>query len=87
MSENNGQQQNTTRRKRRGGGPSAILAPGEKPQNFRKAVSDTLSYMGGYKLAVVFVILISALATVFETVGPKVMGKATTLLAVSLRLA
>ena len=85
MSENNGQQQNTTRRKRRGGGPSAILAPGEKPQNFRKAVSDTLSYMGGYKLAVVFVILISALATVFETVGPKVMGKATTLLAVGVK--
>ena len=82
MAENNGQQQNNVRRKRRrGGGPSAILAPGEKPQNFRKAVSDTLSYMGGYKLAVVFVIFISALATVFETVGPKVMGKATTLLA------
>ena len=81
MADNNGQNQNNVRRKRRGGGPSAILAPGEKPQNFRKAVSDTLSYMGGYKLAVVFVILISALATVFETVGPKVMGKATTLLA------
>ena len=81
MADNNGQNQNNVRRKRRGGGPSAILAPGEKPQNFRKAVSDTLSYMGGYKLAVVFLILISALATVFETVGPKVMGKATTLLA------
>ncbi|MBQ6389562.1 MAG: ABC transporter ATP-binding protein [Mogibacterium sp.] len=37
--------------------------------------------MGGYKLAVVFVVLISAVATVFETVGPKVMGRATTLLA------
>ena len=77
--ENRSQQNN--RRKRRGGGPSAILAPGEKPKNFRKAVSDTLSYMGGYKLAVVFVVLISAVATVFETVGPKVMGRATTLLA------
>ena len=81
MAENNSQQQNTQRRKRRGGGPSAILAPGEKPKNFRKAVSDTLSYMGGYKLAVVFVVFIAALATIFETVGPKVMGKATTLLA------
>ena len=82
MSENNeNQQQNNTRRRQRRGGPSAILAPGEKPKNFRKAVKDTLSYMGGYKLAVVFVILISALATIFETLGPKVMGKATTLLA------
>ena len=77
----NNQQQNNQRRKRRGGGPSAILAPGEKPKNFRKAVSDTLSYMGGYKLAVVIVIFIAALATIFETVGPKVMGRATTLLA------
>ena len=77
----NRQQQNDQRRKRRGGGPSAILAPGEKPKNFRKAVSDTLSYMGGYKLAVVIVIFIAALATIFETVGPKVMGRATTLLA------
>ena len=82
MSENNENlQQNNTKRRQRRGGPSAILAPGEKPKNFRKAVKDTLSYMGGYKLAVVFVILISALATIFETLGPKVMGRATTLLA------
>ena len=82
MSENENSQQNNTRRKRRGGGgPSAILAGAEKPKNFRKAVSDTLSYMGGYKLAVVFVVLIAALATIFETVGPKVMGRATTLIA------
>lgn len=70
-----------TRQRRRGGGPSSILAPGEKPKNFRKAVADTLRYMGGYKFAVAVVIVVSAVATVFETVGPKVMGRATTLLA------
>ena len=70
-----------TRQRRRGGGPSSILAPGEKPKNFRKAVADTLKYMGGYKFAVAVVIVVSAVATVFETVGPKVMGRATTLLA------
>ena len=37
--------------------------------------------MGGYKVAVVFVVLIAALSTIFETLGPKVMGRATTLLA------
>ncbi|MBQ6315740.1 MAG: ABC transporter ATP-binding protein [Mogibacterium sp.] len=79
--QNNNSQQNNRQRKRRGGGPSAVLAPGEKPKNFRKAISDTLSYMGGYKLAVVLVVFIAAVATVFETVGPKVMGRATTLLA------
>ncbi|MBR2540529.1 MAG: ABC transporter ATP-binding protein [Mogibacterium sp.] len=79
--QSNNSQQNNRQRKRRGGGPSAVLAPGEKPKNFRKAISDTLSYMGGYKLAVVLVVFIAAVATVFETVGPKVMGRATTLLA------
>ncbi len=69
------------RQRRRGGGPSSILAPGEKPKNFRKAIGDTLRYMGGYKFAVAVVIVVSAVATVFETVGPKVMGRATTLLA------
>ena len=69
------------RQRRRGGGPSSILAPGEKPKNFRKAVKDTLSYMGGYKFAIAVVIVVSAVATIFETVGPKVMGRATTLLA------
>ena len=69
------------RQRRRGGGPSSILAPGEKPKNFGKAVGDTLRYMGEYKFAVAVVIVVSAIATVFETVGPKVMGRATTLLA------
>jgi len=69
------------KRRRMGGGPSAVLAPGEKPKNFRKAVGNTLKYMGGYKFAVVGVVFLAALATVFETVGPKVMGQATTLLA------
>ena len=69
------------RQRRRGGGPSSILAPGEKPKNFRKAIGDTLRYMGGYKFAVAVVIVVSVIATVFETVGPKVMGRATTLIA------
>ena len=64
-----------------GGGPSSILSPTEKPKNFRKAVFDTLKYMGGYRYAMVLVLFIAAIATIFETVGPKVMGRATTLLA------
>ncbi|MBR2674340.1 MAG: ABC transporter ATP-binding protein [Mogibacterium sp.] len=63
------------------GGPSGALAPGEKPKNFRKAVKDTLRYMGAYRFAVLAVAVIAAFATIFETLGPKVMGKATTLIA------
>ena len=52
------------RQRRRGGGPSSILAPGEKPKNFRKAVGDTLSYMGGYKFALVVVVIVSAIGAI-----------------------
>ena len=37
--------------------------------------------MGAYRFAVLLVVIIAALATIFETLGPKVMGRATTLLA------
>ncbi|MCQ2567312.1 MAG: ABC transporter ATP-binding protein/permease [Mogibacterium sp.] len=82
MAENPKEKQNNPKgRKRMGKGPSATLAPGEKPKNFRKAVKDTISYMGAYKWAVVVVFFIAALATVLETLGPAVMGRATTTLA------
>lgn len=63
------------------GGPSATLAPTEKPKNFKKTIRNLFAYMGAYKYAIFFVVLISAVATIFETLGPKVMGEATTLLA------
>ncbi|NLY87210.1 MAG: ABC transporter ATP-binding protein [Clostridiales bacterium] len=37
--------------------------------------------MGSYKLALVFVVIITGIATIFETLGPKVMGQATTIIA------
>lgn len=82
MQEDKKKTEYSRKKRRRGGrGPSATLAGGEKPQNFGKAIKDTLSYLGGYKIVIVFVIFIAALATVFETLGPMVMGKGTTLLA------
>ena len=83
MQENKSQTNEYGRKKRRRGGrgPSGTLAPGEKPKNFKKAINDTLSYLGGYKIAILLVVIVAALATIFETLGPKVMGKATTLLA------
>lgn len=81
MAEQNSNTTTYKRKKRRGNGPSSILAGGEKPKNFSKAIKDTIRYLGSYKIAIVFVVFIAALATIFETLGPKVMGKATTLLA------
>lgn len=65
------------RRPRHGHG----MGPAEKPKNFKRAIGDILRYMGAYKIAVFFVMIFSVFATVFEVVGPKVMGMATTELA------
>ncbi len=64
------------------GGPGGrAMMPGEKPQNFKKAFGDLLSYMGKYKIAVFFVMIFAGISTVFNVLGPKIMGKATTELA------
>lgn len=75
MAENQGQYKKTPRR--RGHGPGG-LAPGEKPKNFMGAIKDLIKYIGSYKFGVLIVMLFAVAATVFEVIGPKVMGKATT---------
>ena len=68
-------------RSRRGMGPGRGMVPGEKAKNLKGALGKILRYMGKYKIAVVFVMIIAACSTVFSVLGPKVLGKATTGLA------
>ena len=70
-----------SRPKRPMGGPGRGMAPGEKAKNFKGSIKKMLRYMGKYKIAVVFVMIIAACSTVFSVAGPKVLGKATTALA------
>ena len=51
---------------------------GEKPKNFKKTISALLRYMGNYKFAVLVVMVFAAGATVFNVIGPKILGNATT---------
>lgn len=67
--------------KRRGGPHGGGFVGAEKPKNFRKSIGDILNYMGKYKIAVFIVMIFAAASTVFQVVGPKVMGHATTELA------
>ena len=62
-------------------GPGRGMVPGEKAKNLKGALGKILRYMGKYKIAVVFVMIIAACSTVFSVLGPKVLGKATTDLA------
>ena len=68
-------------RPRRGMRPGRGMVPGEKAKDLKGALGKILRYMGKYKIAVVFVMIIAACSTVFSVLGPKVLGKATTGLA------
>nr|WP_314631273.1 ABC transporter ATP-binding protein [uncultured Mogibacterium sp.] len=65
---------------KRGHGPGSG-EPSEKPKNFGKSLKQILRYSGSYKYAFVVVILFAIAGTVFQVIGPKVMGRATTVLA------
>lgn len=62
-------------------GPGRGMVPREKAKDLKGALGKILRYMGKYKIAVVFVMIIAACSTVFSVLGPKVLGKATTGLA------
>lgn len=56
-------------------------AASEKPKNFGKSMKQILRYSGNYKYAFIVVIFFAIAGTVFQVAGPKVMGRATTVLA------
>lgn len=66
--------------KQKGHGPG-VGAATEKPNNFGKSMKQILKYSGNYKYAFIVVIFFAIAGTVFQVAGPKVMGRATTVLA------
>lgn len=53
------------------------MGSGEKAKDFKGTFGKLIRYMSVYKLALLFVILFAIASTVFNVVGPKVLGKAT----------
>lgn len=70
------------RPQRRGGmgGPGGGMMPAEKAKDFKGSIGKLMAYIGRYKIAVFIVMIFAAVSTVFNVVGPKVLGKATTAL-------
>ena len=70
--------------KRRGHGPGGPGGPGmmpvEKAKDFKGSIGKLIAYIGRYKLAIFVVMIFAVVGTVFNVVGPKVLGKATTTL-------
>ena len=74
------EQEFKTQQPRRRGPMGHGMQPGEKPKNFKKSIKKLMSYIGKYKIAIFIVMFFAACSTVFNVVGPKILGKATTTL-------
>ena len=56
-------------------GPGALV---EKAKDFKGTMKKLLQYLGAYKISIVAVIIFAIGSTVFNIVGPKILGRATT---------
>ncbi len=52
--------------------------PGEKAKDFKGTMRKLLAYLADFKIAIFFVMLFAVGSTVFNIVGPKILGNATT---------
>jgi ATP-binding cassette subfamily B protein len=52
--------------------------PTEKPKDFKGTLRKLMHYLGAYKIAIAVVMVVAVGATVFNILGPKIMGMATT---------
>lgn len=52
--------------------------PGEKAKDFKGTMKKLTAYLSAYKIPLLFVIIFAIGSTVFNIVGPKILGRATT---------
>ncbi len=60
-------------------GPMAMM-PGEKARDFAGTLRKLIRALGAYRAAIVVVLSVAAGSTVFAILGPKILGRATTVL-------
>jgi len=61
------------------GGPMAMMG-GEKARDFKGTMAKLFKYLGKYRVSITIILLVTAAATVFAIMGPKILGGATTAL-------
>ena len=52
--------------------------PGEKAKDFKGTIRNLWRYMGAFKIGLIAVMVFAAASTVFNVIGPKILGNATT---------
>ncbi len=60
------------------GGPMRGIVPGEKAKDFKGTIKKLLSHIGRFKVVLVLVAIFAIAGTVFNIIGPKILGRATT---------
>jgi ATP-binding cassette subfamily B multidrug efflux pump len=58
-------------------GPMAMMK-GERARDFKGTMRKLLQYLGAYKITIVIVLIFAIASTVFNILGPKMLGNATT---------
>ena len=76
----NSQNGNAGPRRGRGMMGGRGMYPGEKPKDLKKSLGKLLTYIGSYKVSILLVMIFAACSTIFNVAGPKILGKATTVL-------
>ena len=56
------------------------MMPVEKAKDFKGSIKKLINYIGKYKIAICIVMIVTTVSTVFNVIGPKILGKATTAL-------
>ena len=59
-------------------GPHGGMQGGAKAKDFKGSLKKLVKYMSVYKVQMLFVVIFAVCGTVFNIVGPKILGKATT---------
>ncbi len=62
----------------RGHGHGRGMQPGEKARDFKGTIKKLIRYMSVYKIQMFFVLVFAVGGTIFNILGPKILGKATT---------
>ncbi len=58
-------------------GPGGRMGTGEKAKDFKGTMKKLLNYIGKYKIGILFVLIFAVGGTVFNILGPRVLGNAT----------
>ncbi|MGE7916801.1 ABC transporter ATP-binding protein [Lysinibacillus xylanilyticus] len=70
-----------TNKPRKGpGGPGPMMAPGEKPKNFKKPWGKLIAYCKPYLPAIIFALVLAVVGTIFTIIGPNKLSEITDLI-------